>query len=618
MSLTAITVGIAVYPHQQSWALAEAANARQKVEHLFRHYGAQHENWTSRATRSEINVALEQWQDRIEESHIIYWIGHGEYDGEEYHAALADSTNPMNRLNSLTVDVLAGALRNQASRRTTNGFSDNWVLLILDTCGSGEGAWELWRSFGREPTNVGIIASTDEGASYLGAISTTLQHILDEGFTSNDSAGIPLADLMSRLATRIGIQRVRHSFTSAVLPLPADGAGPIQSTVDVYRELRQIIDAAPADVRSHFYAKAQGTEITELAWHFTGREAEREWISAWLRESPGGMFVVSGLPGSGKSALLGMLLATSDDAMVEALTASGHGPVPDALRPVGVVFEAILHLSGKTFAETLDTLWGALLPGRAGDLDALIEGLGSRRVGQLSVLVDALDEARDPFAIAAALRRLASLPGVRVLIGTRKSMSEGPDRPVAEDSTILAALTADHVHILRREPKAVSRYVVDRLSGALPEAYVHRVHAVSAAIAAYDQPFLFARLAVSEILADPAITLEPRSMTSLLDHGHSGIFEHAVARLKTTAPNVEALLHVLAYARGSGFPRTGGIWSLAASALLERPVDDTDVEATLNLAASFIMQDSEFGQSVYRLAHRTFTEWYQNRDSHDA
>jgi hypothetical protein len=137
---------------------------------------------------------------------------------------------------------------------------------------------------------------------------------------------------------------------------------------------------------------------------------------------------------------------------------------------------------------------------------------------------------------------------------------------------------------------------------------------VAELIAEHDEPFLFARLAVHEIIADPSWATSMDRLTQLLGEKHRGIFGRAVERLAANEPEAEALLHVLTYARGSGFPRTGGIWAMAGSALSDRPFNDNHVAKVLKLAAPYIMHDSEFGQGVYRLAHRTFVEHYLRSD----
>lgn len=68
----------------------------------------------------------------------------------------------------------------------------------------------------------------------------------------------------------------------------------------------------------------------------------------------------------------------------------------------------------------------ARLP-RPGIYRVEVKGGASSAVTQL-ILVDALDEAQNPLAIASfILRRLAALPCGRVVVGTRASTKEGPD-----------------------------------------------------------------------------------------------------------------------------------------------------------------------------------------------
>jgi hypothetical protein len=251
--------------------------------------------------------------------------------------------------------------------------------------------------------------------------------------------------------------------------------------------------------------------------------------------------------------------------------------------------------------------------------DALIERIAARpdHHRKLTVMVDALDEARDPLLIAAMLRRVAMLPAVRMLVGTRQSLTEGPDTPIPQDSAILDALAAPENQVikLQRDPDAVRQYTRNRLAAKLPASHSDRIDDLSVAITEYEQPFLFARLAVHEITGALEWAKAGADLHALLGAGHTGIFGHTVARLRRIAPRVEALLHALTYARGNGFPRTDGIWAVAASAVLNMPISDTDVEDALTLAAPYILQDTESGQGVYRLAHRTFADWYRRADA---
>jgi hypothetical protein len=611
-ALRLITVGLAEYLNRPDWSVRAAAGSRTKVASLLAPHGALAEDWTDHATTERIALQLKDWAKHDEESEIVYWTGHGEFNGDGYFLALADSEELVGN-DALSDGQISSALVRLERTRTANASAD-WVLLILDTCGSRGGAWKIWTSFVYPPRNVGIVATTDDGAAYSGAFPDVLAGVL-ASFNGNDTDSIPINELLRRLGALLGADKVNGKFeASAVLPNRRDALPPVQAPVDVYGELRDVLAAAPAEIRNHFYAKAQGAEIGEAAWNFIGRVAERHRITAWLRTASSDMLVVTGPAGSGKSALLGMVLASADPEVCAALRSAGYPAIPKDLQ-LDLVCDAVLHLSGQTIAGTVSSLAAKLGVGPVSGPDGLVAGVLKQQSSRRTIFADALDEARDPLTIAALLRRLAGLAGHRVLVGTRRSLREDPDQPEPPDNDVLEVLGAapDQVITLGREPEAVRGYVVNRLGLAQLPVSSSRIDHVAERISAAQQPFLFARLAVHEIVADPTIAESDDALDQLLATGHGGIFGRAVQRLAARTPHVEALLHVLAYARGRGYPRTHGIWEAAAASIATSPVDDVSVTRALELAAPYIMYDSEGGQAVYRLAHRAFSDWYRRR-----
>ena len=130
-----------------------------------------------------------------------------------------------------------------------------------------------------------------------------------------------LKRLRVRLAPEVGSPQrifgeIHHSIT---MPLPESTPPAVQATVDAQREFQTVLANVDPRIRNHFFAKAQGAELGTPAWHFAGRVAERRQIAHWLSTTADGMLVVTGRAGSGKSAILGMLLACSDPAFVDAL-----------------------------------------------------------------------------------------------------------------------------------------------------------------------------------------------------------------------------------------------------------------------------------------------------------
>lgn len=152
------------------------------------------------------------------------------------------------------------------------------------------------------------------------------------------------------------------------------------------------------------------------------------------------------------------------------------------------------------------------------------------------------------------------------------------------------------------DPEAAATYVGDRLAEAMPDEHAR---AWASEVGSRQRPFLFARLAVHEALANPSE--DPRT---LLDVDHKGLFAQTYRRLAAHNPRTGALLRVLALAHGRGLPRNDGIWALAASVLAGEPVRDPDIAMALEQAAPYIVVDHEFGQAAFRLAHRTFVEFF--------
>jgi hypothetical protein len=136
----------------------------------------------------------------------------------------------------------------------------------------------------------------------------------------------------------------------------------------------------------------------------------------------------------------------------------------------------------------------------------------------MTLLVDALDEAVGPLTLASSvLRRITALPGIRIVVGTRASTRERPDEPTPADEDLLDALgSAQGMRVFRieREPSAIADYVIRRLSAARESgafaADDDSIFDLASRIA--EQPgrqFLYARLAVYEILASPDQFITP-------------------------------------------------------------------------------------------------------------
>lgn len=588
---------------------------------------------------SAVNRRLATWANPPRpRSSALVWIGHGGSDGDRAWLAVHDTLNG-SAGTGLGPATLAEHIADEWRRRAADEAA--WALVVIHACGAGTFARLLGSDLlarHDDPRRLVVVAVGDDGAAHLGRLSAALAATVGS-YTDNDTE-VHLRDLAGRLDAYL-------SRVGRVLPFAVHDAAPLRlrhvlpaaitATIDVYAELRAFLSTLPDDQRGHFLPKAQGAEQGELAWYFVGRAGERRRIATWLREHGAGMLVVTGRAGSGKSALLGNILAYTNPDLRDLLIRAGHlDHIGPGDRPPDQVFDAVVHLTGLTASDLVRRLAAAAGLGdppatdSGQDVPWLLEHLRRR---PFTVLVDALDEAQDPTVIAGSiLRGLAGLPRGRVVVGTRASTLEGPDQPDTPDENLLDALgRAATTTILRveRDPAAVARYVIRRLTAARDNAARDNAAAgrvdvedatittVADLIAGAGRQFLFARLAVHEILARPDLLL-PASRTTLTDllrGDHRSLFAAAVARLAAQAPAADPLLEALALARGRGMPRADRIWAIAATALAEDrfQVTEQDIDALLDAAAPYVMLDAEYGQSVYRLAHRTFQEHFLSR-----
>ncbi|WP_171075371.1 AAA family ATPase [Nonomuraea basaltis] len=559
---------------------------------------------------------------------LLYWIGHGWADGDRAALAHADSPRPVGE-EGIPPERLAHHI---AERETQSPDDPGWLIVVIDTCKSARFVQLLSTAVDRkcDARRVLLVGTSAEGSTTLGRFSAALTVVLHDAFGASDV--IPFKDIWAELKRNLhGSEVVPKNVEDAVLrrriPLPGSFAMPLDARATILQILATLSD----DERRHFIPKAQGAELSEVSWYFEGRDVERQRIVDWLRGTHDrGLLIVTGSAGSGKSALLGDVLVRSRPELSRILAQHGlFGLLPHARTPPEEIFDVALHLVGLTLADVIDRLYTGLALDQAVPPDKLASEQIStlldavrRRANMSTILVDALDEAVEPLIIASALLRpLAAIPGVRIMVGTRRSTHEGPDQPESENRNLLDALEApgaDEVNTqmitIPRDPQAISRYVRRRLASALQRGEDDpTVAGIAVAIAAAGREFLFARLAVHEVLARPELLTDARGLTQLLSGDHRNLFAAAVNRLSSHHPTFGPLLHALGYAQGRGLPIRDGVWATFATALrygTNLVISDTDIRALLAAAAPYLVIDTERGQTVYRLAHRTFIEHF--------
>ena len=377
----------------------------------------------------------------------------------------------------------------------------------------------------------------------------------------------------------------------------------------------------------HWDPRARGVEHHDRpGWFFTGRRQALRDLVAWLSAPPDpadNVRLVTGGPGSGKSALLARLVTMSDPAyrarMPRPMTADDAvADLPESIIDIAVHARAA---STEGVMSVLAAAVGALRP----NLDSLIGALLQRQ-RQLTIVIDAVDEADDPSGLVLMLRQLASGAadaGVRLLAGARPG---GPDRRLI---TGLGLLGHDNPAVIDLDLPAfvshgdIAEYVRLRLLlvGVIPGPGQpdtpyrgQELHArqIADAVAAEAYPsFLIGQLVSRALL----LRTEPLSPDNVSEEWFPKTASEAMdlylagAGDQEQRSRTEDILRPLAYARGDGLPLDdAGLWPRLATALARpgRSYTVRDASAVLDTAAAdFLIETVRTGQATYyRLYHQ--------------
>ncbi|MBP5934869.1 AAA family ATPase [Streptomyces sp. LBUM 1476] len=282
------------------------------------------------------------------------------------------------------------------------------------------------------------------------------------------------------------------------------------------------------------------TAVSEVPPHFTGRTAERDRITEFLRSGTTAL-VVTGVTGSGKSALLNWTATQGIDAAVLARDAE-----PDQLARA---------LAGvpESDGDALDHL-----------LDHIHDSVRRER-RPLTVLIDGIDEAKNPTSVVTNLIGLLAQqrtddgrPAVRMVLGVRSPRPDGPGAGRQPGLLDLLVTVTSACPPLRTDDTAavqadIEHYARARLPGAsdLARAIAERV----------TPSFLDARIAVDDLLShgEPA----DAAWLDTLGQGTGELLRQEIrkeaARGGFPAEHIGYALSATAFAQGAGLPwRTYG------------------------------------------------------------
>ncbi|WP_239339540.1 trypsin-like peptidase domain-containing protein [Frankia sp. CiP3] len=427
---------------------------------------------------------------------------------------------------------------------------------------------------------------------------------------------------------------------------------------DLARRFSPVADAvgssadvvSPSEWRSHWEPRARGVErAIRPGYFFTGRREALTKIVEWFGsayDTIDPLRVVTGGPGSGKSAVLARLVTMSNAAYRERSPALLESDPLRLFRPGSI--DIAVHARGlapRTVVERIiaivNTSEDAPESSSADDqilTDRLVDLLLGRQ-HPLRIVVDAVDESKEPERLAAALGLLAleaADTGLRLLIGTRKG---GPTQRLLvvlgvagskSSSSKMNLIDLDRQPYLERSD--LTEYIWQRLlqAGVSPvDSLGHTPYrgqselaldvAKAVCDAAYPS-FLIAQLVTRELLnrpepiypGDPTLQQFPKNVENALDR-----YLASLGSPKEQAW-VERMLTPLAYAQVDGLPHDSiGIWPELATALAPpgEKYDVADVNRLLDTAADYLVETTVVDEGVYyRLYHQALADHLLKRD----
>ncbi|MFJ9124617.1 hypothetical protein ACIRJS_11065 [Streptomyces sp. NPDC102340] len=548
---------------------------------------------------------------------------------------------------------------NIAEGRTPPDDDGPAVLLILDLCHSGAVAAGHLRSLVRpQDRRVWVLAAcpSDEPA-YDGRLSLAVDEVL-RGFASGalsldeSMPYIPIDKFCLEVAKHVEEQSAGSVSQTVERPLAALGTD--LSHLRFFPNPRYDPDARRndggvdpavfalldevADTR-HFVTRAHGGNgaFGDLgAPAFTGRGAELLALTHWLEGTGPSLRVVTGVPGVGKSALIGTVVCAAHPALrepTEKVWRQSGGDLPASTDGL-----AIVHARRRTISDVLGSIasqWKLDSPsqGRSWTTDQLVAALRTRDRPPY-LIVDAVDEAERPAdLVTAVLLPLAATTRAdgsalcRMLVATRREEEALRLIELAGSQGGLTDLDSVPASRLRKD---LVRFVCGVLRplghGARPWCSLEDAESLGHALAdtLLSGPrtwgeFLVAGLylrVLQERGKPPATTAEAKTLGRNVPRTLDAVLDLDIGLM--ARPGSHELLAALAWAEGAGIPE-----DLLAKVAGVRPAPPGENHAAVSellRAARFYVRrnvDRE-GTPLYRLFHQGLADRLRERPVLDA
>ncbi|MEU9546216.1 WD40 repeat domain-containing protein [Streptomyces mirabilis] len=649
-----IATTVSRYPRCADWDRPGLVEARAQIVELFtQHLGYQHHTDLGLdPTRLQLTDHLRAFctsSDRRDDDLVVVYLScHGQVleDGDEHVLLMSDSYPSDVTYSSLPTADLVRVLRGSRVRR---------LLLLLDTCYSGQGGNELAAAalekigaqWGTKSSSGLVVVSSAQ--PHQQAQTGLFPRLLEQAVGSQATAGhapkhlsvSAVVQQMNDNAARPDYQHISLSMVGLTGEPPAFFNNPRHDVrlTDIDLALQ---DAAEFDE----YSRRRDTEFTTRllvramgyhgdaaqGWWFCGRHRVLAELSAWLNRTNGQgrqdpapadlaagdvVRVVTAGPGSGKTAVLGLIAALALPERRRTVPVEALG-LEEGWTPDKGSIDVVMYAQKLTNSEVLNGL-AAAAGLKASTVGELLEALGRRgnaRSRPFTVLIDALDEAATPDTLCSQIVRPLidhSQGRIRLLLGTRPYLLDRLGLDVGRREARRSVIDLDSSGYADRE--ALRAYTMRNLiESRRTSPYRQRpdlLRPVGTAVAdAAKRSFLVARFAAYTLASADTVVADPDDVqwrASLPRHAGQAMRDDLTRRLGDDAHRAADLLRPLAYAEGQGLPWEG-IWAHLATVISGHPYTDDDLLWLRRNAGSYVVEATENGRSAYRLYHQALTE----------
>lgn len=604
-----------------------------------------------------INATIREALEQESTARILYIIGHGLDDKNDLLIVGSDGSfsEPVNQWTREPSSILR---QQEAHLRTP-------TLFILDCCSAGTTIMQqLLHSAQGEPNSRWVIAAATNGqAAFNGRLSEAFVRVLTriaQGELDIDPSWphIPYMQLARELRREIkDLTGFSPRQVLRVTPVEMDDPWsfpffdnpayiPLSDGIkEPPKELVAFLDSTAFD-QKHWRLRASGVEETsrsgDLAATFTGRSPELRQISNFCQRTGPGLLLLTGSPGSGKSAILGQLVCNAHAAL-HASTSRLWMDQKEYLPGLVASFAAV-HARQQSIQDILQSISDQLhLKQHISGPPELIQELSQLVVPPI-LIIDALDEARigglsangqpshtdivDSFLVPLATAvRSDGKPVAFVIVGARRWV--GGTRLTGRLTMPHAVVDLDRVPDDRLQAE-LREFAQRRLQAGRVQWTGSQIAAFSAALAARlapsteapEAPRLGSFLAVSLFIASVISSFsQPQGSQTLLDlaakapQNITELLQFDIER-RPASEELQAVLSAVAIAKGSGAPLEIIRRLASARGHIDLPI--ARCKDILTDELSFYLRTSADvdGSVLYRLFHQEVTDAIKSTGAH--